>query len=152
MWKLKQAVALIVLAVSSYSDIKERQIYVMPLVIGVIFSIAVSIADYMIDPIEHVNEVLFGSLIFPLFCSVFVFLIISKLKDYIGIGDAYLFAFLSFALGVSRNIRIICFASLVAGLLCAILILLNMDKKWKKVPFAPFLLTGYMCLVCAGSI
>ena len=152
MEKVKEMIALFVLAISAYTDIKERQIYLMPLFIAGISSLAISLILFMTNPLDDSVKGLFSSVIFPFLFGAFVIYIAILLRKSVGIGDAYLIAVLSLSVGVSCNVRILCTSSLLAGVVCFCLMMTDRAKKWKTIPFAPFILAGFICVLFVKNL
>lgn len=150
MWKIekiREVCALLILAVSAYTDIKERNIYIMPLVIGAISAMSLSIISFINTPCGELTKQVFSEIISPLLAAGFVILITYMLRDNIGVGDGYLFAMLFLMIGVVRNVRLICVASIFVGIFGAIVMMIRLDKVYKRIPFAPFMMAGFITIM-----
>lgn len=153
MWqieKIKEVLALFVLAISAYTDIKERNIYIMPLTLGVVASVSLSIIAYINAPFGEITKLIFSDFIYPMLAAVFVTFVTKLLDNHMGMGDGYLLAVLLMMVGVITSIRVLSFASIFAGVFCVILMVIRLDKKWKMIPFAPFMAAGFVVTLMMG--
>lgn len=147
MKEIKEIIALLVLVVCTYTDIKERQIYLLPLLLGGVAAFSISIIMCIQEPIEETMKSIFSWLIFPLLFGVFLVLLVALSKGQIGMGDGYLALVLSLCLGVTKEIRTLCVSVILSGIFCIGLIFCNKDRMWKKIPFVPFLLVGLIVVI-----
>ena len=153
MWqidKIREVLALFILAISTYTDIKERNIYVFPLIFGVVTSLCLAVIAFMNAPYDDVIKQIFSRLIFPIAAAGFVIPVTRLLKENIGIGDGYLYAALLFMTGVTTSIRMLSFASVFACAFSVFIMIVHMDKSWKKIPFAPFMIAGFIMSLIMG--
>lgn len=147
---LKETIALIILAVCAYTDIKEKYIYLMPLLVGGIASFALSVMIFMQDTCEGAQRNMLSLMLFPIAFSIFIVMLGRLCDGMIGMGDIYLIAMLSMSIGVIRDVRTVSASVIIAGVSCFCMLIFGKAKRWSKIPFAPFLLAGFMSVMILG--
>ncbi len=153
MWQIKEMIALAMLAICAYTDIKERNIYLFPLIVSTTGAVAVSVVSFMCAPADEEAGILIGELMIPVLAGIFIIICVRAAKRHVGIGDGYLMASLGMIIGVRSNV-----ISMVAGLFaasiyaCIILIKKGKISRFRRIsiPFAPFVMTGYMLVLING--
>ncbi len=148
MQEMRQIIALFMLSICAYTDIKEKNIYIMPLIISAAGAAAMSAADalFLQNPAPAVNEILL-----PAAAGIAVILLVRMKSVHVGIGDGYMTAALGMIIGTGR-----CFLSVAAGLAAASLyagamIIAAKKRLHHRLPFAPFVMAGYMFMLFYGS-
>ena len=140
-------IALIMLSICAYTDLRERNIYLMPLIISASGAAAITLTDLAF---AFEKRTLFHWLLIPAAAGILVMLCVRMKRDHIGIGDGYMTAALGMIIGTGR-----CFLTVTAGLAAASLYaaLTAFSKKGlrRRIPFAPFIMAGYMLLLFNGS-
>ena len=147
MRQIRELIALALLAVSSYTDIKEKSIDRVPLAICTAGGVALSVTSYAFAPPMTGGDILLQELLYPLVAGIMVIIIVKAGKHYIGAGDGYLTAALWMVLGLRAGI----YAEL-AGLLIsfappAFLLTSGRGSRGRLIPFAPFILAGYLAVL-----
>ena len=153
MWQIKEMIALAMLAICAYTDIKERNIYLFPLIVSTTGAVAVSVVSFMCAPADEEAGILIGDLMIPVLAGVFIIICVRAAKRHVGIGDGYLMAALGMIIGVRSNV-ISMVAGLFAASIYACIILIKKGKisrfRRRSIPFAPFVMTGYMLVLING--
>ena len=153
MWQIKEMIALAMLAICTYTDIKERNIYLFPLIVSATGAVAVSVVSFMCAPADEEAGILIGDLMIPVLAGVFIIICVRAAKRHVGIGDGYLMAALGMIIGVRSNV-ISMVAGLFAASIYACIILIKKGKisrfRRRSIPFAPFVMTGYMLVLING--
>ena len=152
---IKKLLALMMLIISAYTDLRERNIYVLPLLVGVVASVSVIVASIAFGT-EHsmekadleLSQIIMKQLIIPLLFSMLVFVIVLLSNGQIGIGDAFLLSSLSLSTGVLLEIRIILISVCLSGLFSIYLLSIRGKSLRDGIPFAPFMLIAYISVFC----
>ena len=150
---MKNVIALVMLAICAYTDIKERNIYLMPLIISTTGAAAISVVSFMCAPATSDLNILMSDLLLPAFAGVLLILVAGSERVRMGQGDGYLMAALGMMIGVRSNIYVIAVASCAALLYVMILLFKNGGYRRirrKSIPFAPFMIAGYMFILING--
>lgn len=73
-------------------------------------------------------------------------------KEKVGKGDALLIGVMGIFLGFAKTLEMIWLASILAGIVgCGLMIIKKKEKNY-ELPFVPFLLAGYLCILLQGHI
>ena len=150
MWQIKQMIALAMLAVCTYTDIKEKNIYLVPLLISTAGGVFITLAALIGMPDYGAAE-LATDLVFPALFGCVMIVIAKCLTKYVGIGDGYLIAALGILIGNMNNMYVTGIASVFAGVYAVILMILKRKRFAGSIPFAPFVMAGFV-IVTAGRI
>ena len=131
-------VLLIFLGYAALSDRLTRQIGLVPLALTFICGI--------------VLQFIFGGFQFldlALACGIgIILLVVAKLSgEALGYGDALLFMTSGIFLGFTENIFLLLFSLLLSALFSVFQILIRRRKMRDSLPFAPFILGGYICVL-----
>ena len=152
-WQIKEMIGLMMLAICTYTDIKERNIYLCPLIVSATGAAAVSTVSFMCAPVDEEADILIGDLILPALAGLMIIACVKMARRHVGTGDGYLMAALGMIIGIRSNI-----ISVMVGLFAASLyacILLFGKRRFRRIrggsiPFAPFVMTGYMLVLING--
>lgn len=126
--------ALILLSYSAYTDIKNREIMMIPVIITFITDM-VSIVFSQDSSRANLIGMIPGEVI----------LLISFItKGKIGDGDAYLMIVIGLVLGIRRTLILMFIASAMAAVWAVAKMCIAKADRRDTIPFAPFLLSGYM--------
>lgn len=143
----RQIIALATLGISAYTDLKERYIYIFPLIVAGIAAVSISISQYFTKAAENMLPMFVSWIASPVVVGLFIIFLVYMLDDYIGMGDAYLVSIMGFMNGVLLNIRLLCAAFLLSGIFGLVYFGIKGNKKDMRsiqLPFAPFLLIAYV--------
>ena len=147
MWQIKEMIALVMLAVCAYTDIKERSIYVFPLAVSVTGTVAISIVSFICSPVDKETEILLYDILLPAITGVILIIAVRAAKSHIGMGDGYLMA----SLGLMTGLKTLAYMILVAFVLAAIYGFIKSVFRKRRfvrsIPFAPFVLTGFVAVL-----
>ena len=138
MWS--RAVVMGMLTLCSAEDIKKKQIHINPVlffgILGVLF--------HMIWRMQSIENLLLGMSVGV------VLLILSALTGgRIGAGDAVLLIVTGIYLGLEQNLELFLSGLFLCSLWALGLLVLRKGNRTDRIPFVPFLLAAYMCmLVC----
>lgn len=148
LWRLKRrtkvenvfgiikGVLIVLLLLSSYQDIKKKEIGLLPMAIGIAIIFFLNFLNYEnINWTEKALAVSIGGvLIFLSFIS----------KGQIGIGDGLLFAVIGFGVGFWNSLSILMCSLLIASVFSCYLIIIKKKRKSTEIPFVPFVTIGYI--------
>ena len=155
MWQMKNVIALVMLVICAYTDIKERNIYIMPLIISTTGATAISVVSFMCAPATSDLHILMSDLLLPAFAGALMIFVARSGRAHMGQGDGYLMAALGMMIGLRSNICVIA-AAACAALFYVILLLFKNGGyrriRRKSIPFAPFMTAGYMFVLINGMI
>ena len=138
------------LAISAYTDIRERNIYIVPLMICAAGGIMISLTAF-IGYDTYSEAELFVDLIGPVVAATIVITTVRIFERYVGRGDGYLVAALGVLIGNRYNLYVAIAASLFAALFAIVMTLRKKKRFAACIPFAPFVMAGYL-LVMANEI
>ncbi len=130
-------VVLLFLIISSLTDIKNKQIYIIPSMVFALVGFIINACTANISAYSLILGVITGLLLI-------VIGIISKGK--IGIGDGIVVAILGIFLGFERNILTLILALMLSSTYSIGLILIKKYSKTYTIPFVPFITGGF--LIC----
>ena len=152
-WEIRQIIALAMLAISSYTDVKERRIYLMPLIISATGAVAISTVSYICASVEEEAKILIYDIAIPVSIGALIIITVKLAGRHIGSGDGYLMASLGIVTGIRSDI-----SAVVIGMVTALLFVMFLSIKnggfrrirRRRIPFAPFVMTGYMVVIING--
>ncbi len=130
------------LLICGIQDMREKQIYVYP----VIFMLAAVMVYQIASRGLSVSNWLGGLAVGGVLCLISV---ISK--GQIGLGDAMLFCLTGLTVGFGGNIQILFYSFLFAAVVSGYLMFVRRKNKKYTLPFVPYLFLGY-CLVAAYGL
>ena len=146
MWQIRQMIALLLLAICSYTDIRERNIYLFPLAVSSAGTLAMfTVSWFFASPVQS-EHILLYDILLPAAVSVVIIMIVKAGGACIGMGDGYLMASLGLILGLQ-----ILFAALSAAFIAAAVFagfrIVSAKKRFKgTIPFAPFIMAGFLAV------
>ena len=151
MWQIKQMIALAMLAVCSYTDIKEINIYIAPLVISVTGGILTVLTAFWGIP-DYGGSQFVNELVSPALAGMLLIAVLRSCRKHIGLGDGYLLACLGILIGNRRNMYVIVIASVAASVYGTVLMLKKRKHRAGSIPFAPFVMSGFMMITMTGVV
>ena len=161
MWKIREVIALAVLAISAYTDLKERNIYTIPLIVSASGAALMSVITLICAPAGEECDILISELAGPALAGALIIVTAGRFEDEIGEGDAYLLAALYMIIGVREGFMTMMMASVAAAVYAAIGITtgkieIGIGKQKTRyrgfgIPFAPFVLAGFMAVMVYGK-
>lgn len=146
-WQIRQMMALAMLAVCTFTDIKERNIYIVPLLIPSAAAAVITVISYITAEGAFDTQVLFEYILLPVSAGMILIAVTGSLKDHIGEGDALLCAALFIVIGVTKSLYVIMIGSVAAAFYAAAVIISKKRESIRTVPFAPFMMTGFMVIL-----
>ena len=130
------------LLICGIQDMREKQIYVYP----VIFMLAAVMVYQIASRGLSVSNWLGGLAVGGVLCLISV-----VSKGQIGLGDAMLFCLTGLTVGFGGNIQILFYSFLFAAVVSGYLMFVRRKNKKYTLPFVPYLFLGY-CLVAAYGL
>ena len=150
MQQIKQTIALVTLAICAYTDIRERNIYIVPLVISAFGGILITLTAFF-GLETYTKKELFADLVGPVIAAMIMVAATKFFDRYMGSGDGYLMATLGMLIGNRCNLYAVFAGSVFAALYALVMTIRNKRRFAACIPFAPFLMAGYV-LVVANEI
>ena len=151
-WQIKEMMALAMLAVSAYTDIRERNIYLFPLLVPCIGSAAVTVISFLGSQGPKDVSILTEFLIFPAITGALLILAAGCMKDQMGMGDGYLMAALGMTAGTRSGLQSIICGLAAASVYAGAVLLGKKGGRRREIPFAPFVLAGYMVVLTVAAL
>lgn len=130
-------ILLIILLISAVTDIKSGLILNRLMIVGLILGLALKIITFDLD-------ILKSSVIFCLATGGILFIISYVSKGGLGMGDVKLIAISSLFMDTTTTITVFLISLILTAVSAVILLLLKKTGMKQKIPFAPFLLAGYI--------
>lgn len=147
MLKMRKIIVLILLGICAYTDIKERNIYIVPLYVCTIISVGLSIFQMLICNdvgclSKYVRELMVD-------CGIGMVIVTGAYisQGRIGTGDGYLVASVGMIMGADFMLGWIIIVSILSFILCAGIIVrskIGSSIYIEAVPMAPVMLLGYI--------
>ncbi len=147
MWQIRYMMALALLAVCAYTDIKERNIYILPLLVCVLGAQSVLLLSLAGEPKGEVQSVLLFEVLLPLAVGIVMIMIVKAGRAHIGMGDGYLMAALTLMTGVETGSLSILVAFLGSAVYGCLKIAAAKKRYVRSIPFAPFVLAGFITVL-----
>ena len=133
-------IVLIVLTYSAYTDLKKREIMMVPIYMCFLIGIfGMIFRDQVID--DSLLGLLPG-MIMLLFALIF--------RGSIGEGDAYLFMAIGILTGPSCAIYTLILSSLFGAVYSIAGLILKRKNRKDTIPYAPFILSGFLGVMALG--
>ncbi len=143
MWQIREMMALAMLAVCAYTDIKERNIYIMPLLVPCIGSVTITLIG---------GEDLPEFLIFPALTGALVILVIKFRQDHMGMGDGYLMATLMMMIGEIAGLYVIMCSFAISSVYAGAVLLKKKGGLKREIPYAPFVMAGFLVMLTGEAL
>ena len=150
MFKVRVLIAVVMLIICSYQDLKRKEINLSVLILSVLINTAFVVIDETSEILN--NNISFSGMyikksvaeiVMSVFPGIFI-LIFSKLFGQIGEGDGYVFI----AIGLISGVRIVLLAMyisfLIGGIYAAYKRFIKKEKAEYGFAFVPFILIGYI--------
>ena len=147
MWQIKEMMALAMLAVSAYTDIKEKNIYLMPLIVPSAGAIAISVISYVCSYGTDESEILVYDILLPVFAGIILIVIAKAGIAHMGTGDGYLMAALGLVIGIRYNLFVISLGFIIASVYAGAVIISGRGRHRRRIPFAPFVMTAFVLVL-----
>ncbi|MCD8120359.1 MAG: A24 family peptidase [Lachnospiraceae bacterium] len=140
---LKIIFATVILACACAADIRSRRIpNLCPALLAA--GGAVFLVPEFILFRDEVWALLSDSILAAVLCLIFFLVIHGLSHGGIGFGDIKLFSALGFLLGAEPLLYTVFFSFLLFACVSVILLLLKKKRREDTLPFAPFILTGFL--------
>lgn len=151
MFKVRVLIAVVMLIICSYQDLKRKEINLSVLILSVLINTAFVVIDETSEILKNNNISFSGmyikksvvEIVMSVFPGIFI-LIFSKLFGQIGEGDGYVFI----AIGLISGVRIVLLAMyisfLIGGIYAAYKRFIKKEKAEYGFAFVPFILIGYI--------
>lgn len=152
MWQVRELIALSMLAICAYTDIRERCIYVMPLIICSAGALALSAVSYVFSPGRD-NMILIEEIVLPLAAGLLIIGLVKLWRRHMGEGDGYLMAALCLIIGIRYDLCTIAAGFLLAlayAVITLVVSAVNRKRRCRSIPFAPFIMSGYILVLING--
>ena len=147
MWQIRQMMTLAMLAVSAYTDIRERNIYIMPLLIPCTGAILITVISFFGIQGSEGYGMLLDYIVFPAAIGCFLITAIKSVGGYMGIGDGYLMAAVGMMIGVRYGLYVIICGLVAASVYSVTVLIRKRGGRKPEIPFAPFVMTGFIILL-----
>ena len=133
-----------VYVICSYTDIREKNIYIMPLFITGTGAVIISLVSMTTgDAGTTLNEYL----MLPAFAGLSAVLSSYVFKRHIGTGDALLLGVLGLVTGIRTDIASFAAGFIVVSIFAAVTLMMPQKLRIRSIPFAPFVMTGYVMVL-----
>ena len=149
MWQIKQMIALVMLAICTYTDIRRRSVYTVPLIVSAGGGGLITLTAFIGIP-EYGICGLITDLIAPMLSGAVIIAVVKRAKKYIGTGDGLLLAALGILIGNRSNLYVVAVASVAASVYAGALIIRKKKRFTGGIPFAPFVMSGFLITVAGG--
>ncbi len=150
MWQIKEMIALAMLAVCSYTDIKERYIYTVPLLISSAGSVIITVIACALP--GYMQGMFMNDLVIPLAAAAVMTVSVRKVKAVIGAGDVYMMAALGMVMGMGSAVRILLAGSVPAAVYSVMMLVAGKLHFRRSIPFAPFVMAGFWAVLLINEI
>lgn len=151
MLKMRQIILLITLVYSSYTDIKEKYIYLLPSILTVIVGIMISIVEIKISNWNDYELIMRNRLLLPIVLGIITYFLNTISNENIGKGDIVLFTVTGVMIGMKNEIYVVAISLFFAGLCGAVIFLLDKEKKVNVIPLVPFILLSYLFMLIGSN-
>lgn len=141
---IREAIVILLLAICMYTDIKEKYVYILPMIVAVISALSVTVMDIITSPVVDESSLILQWIIWPFIIGATGICITRALNNVVGIGDAYLFATVGLLIGVKRNLIIFCVAVLICGVVSAGMLCARIKSRKDYIAFVPYYFTAYL--------
>ncbi|MCR5672843.1 MAG: A24 family peptidase [Lachnospiraceae bacterium] len=147
MWQIKEMIALAMLAVSAYTDIKERNIYLLPLIVSSTAAVSISVISYICSFKGDEMEILMYDIVLPIVTGIVFIVITKKGHLHMGSGDGCLLAALGLVIGIRYNLLVTAIGFMTAAVYACAVLMTRRKHRRKSIPFAPFLMTAFVLVL-----
>jgi len=137
------------LIICTYTDIRERKIYLVALIIMAIEALVVNVYRILIvwNANFHMASDIWNYLAGPLLVFSVLVAISIITNESIGMGDVYMIGVVCLQTGITVAVKILGIAVIITGIAATISLLVCGYQKNKSFPFAPFMLLGLLIYV-----
>lgn len=147
MRQVRELIALAMLAVSSYTDIREKCIYLFPVAICTAGAVALTVTSSFFSSVTEAGEVLLRELFSPAATGILLIIVVKAGKAHIGEGDGYLTAALWMILGLRTGIYTVIAGLFILLAASSVILISGRRRVHRLIPFAPFILAGYLSVL-----
>ena len=155
MFKMRTMITLIMLIFCSYTDIKERNIYILPVFVTGIIGIILSMIEMMKEPVNMYNGLMFEWIISPFVIGVIAVVTAYASKGNIGEGDGYVIATIGFVLGFHMQIVVIFIAAFVGAAVSGIILMATAFGRVysiRSIPYVPVITAAFIVELIAKYV
>ena len=146
MQQMRWMIALFMLAICAYTDIREKNIYLFPLIICSAGGILIAVAAFFTLP-GYSGEGLTNDLVAPVIAGAVLILFATCFDRYIGSGDGYLMAALGILIGNRCNLYVAAAGSVLASGYALVKLIRRKKRFLSSIPFAPFVMAGFIMVM-----
>ncbi len=147
MWQIRQMIALALLAVCSYTDIRERSIYLLPLLVSSGGVAAMIVVSCVFSSPGEGYGIIWHEIAVPVIAGIVILIAVKAAGAYIGLGDGYLMASLGLITGIRTGLYTIFAAFAGASVYALVRVISGRRRFAKEIPFAPFVMSGFMVIL-----
>lgn len=147
MRQIREIIALFVLAISAYTDIKERNIYTIPLIVSAAGTAIMSVIMIIGAPAGEECDIFYSELAGPALVGALIISATKLFGKHMGEGDGYLLAALCMVTGIRENMLTIVLAAFTAFIYAWGYVIAGKIRRRrfnKDIPFAPFVMIGFV--------
>lgn len=147
MFKMRTMITLIMLIFCSYTDIRERNIYILPVFATGIIGIILSMIEMMKEPVNMYNGLMFEWIISPFVIGVIAVVTAYVSKGNIGEGDGYVITAIGFVLGFHMQIVVIFIAALTGAAVSGIILMaatIGRVYPIRSIPYVPVITVAFI--------
>lgn len=154
MRQIREVIALAIVVISAYTDIKERSIYTMPLVVSAAGAAVMSFIMIICAPAGEECDILLSELAGPALVGALIIFATMLFGKHMGEGDGYLLAALCMVTGIRENMLTILLAAFTAFIYAWGYVIAGKIRRRrfnKDIPFAPFVMIGFLLVIVNGA-
>ena len=143
MYEMRELITLATLGICSYTDIKERSVDLIYVVLQSVIGIFLLGCEMWINPGAKTVRLLNYYLILPIAVGVFLIIVSKCTGGEIGEGDGYVLAGVGICLGMRELLCVVLYSLIICGVFSGMLLLTKRAKREMRIPLIPFILAGY---------
>lgn len=151
-------ICLLLLIICSYTDLRERGISLVLLAASLISCAAlmISVEIYGNSCKLMENWLIYKPELRGILCALIpgtLLLIVCRLsREAIGMGDVYVMLILGLMLGFANTMALMFISMVITALFGVFRIIRKGGSRKESLPYMPFLLGGYLLMLCTGMI
>ena len=151
MWQIRETIAVAMLAICAYTDIREKNIYIFPLAVSSSGAVIIIILSGMTDGAGNPGETFVRELLLPAVLGSISVSAAYIFKTFVGAGDGYLIAALVVITGIRMCILSVIAAAFAVFVFCVGMMISGRRQYVQTVPFAPFVLAGFLVVLISET-
>lgn len=154
MRQIRELIALATLAISAYTDIKERNIYTMPLIVSAAGAAVMSMIMLICAPAGEECDILLSELAGPALVGALIIMTVRLLGKHMGEGDGYLLAALCMVTGIRESMITMAATAFTAFIYAGGYVTVGKirgKRFYRDIPFAPFVMIGFVLVNVNGA-